>query len=123
MGRNKFSQREIDIIRKLLGRKMAGNRNQQKMVRHTLRTVFEFNISDFNVQGKAFGPVELQECIRRGVIHVLDDATIVAMKERYAERKQRDEALRQAEAVADGEVVDWQEVQRQWDEYYAQHPE
>ncbi|MBR4042403.1 MAG: hypothetical protein IKJ09_08890 [Bacteroidaceae bacterium] len=123
MGRNKFSQREIDIIRKLLGRKMAGNRNQQKMVRHTLRTVFEFNISDFNVQGKAFGPVELQECIRRGVIHVLDDATIVTMKERYAERKQRDEALRQAEAVADGEVVDWQEVQRQWDEYYAQHPE
>lgn len=123
MGRNKFSQREIDIIRKLLGRKMAGNRNQQKMVRHTLRTVFEFNISDFNVQGKAFGPVELQECIRRGVIHVLDDATIVTMKERYAERKQRDEALRQAEAVADGEVVDWQEVQRQWNEYYAQHPE
>lgn len=123
MGRNKFSQREIDIIRKLLGRKMAGNRNQQKMVRHTLRTVFEFNISDFNVQGKAFGPVELQECIRRGVIHVLDDATITTMKERYAERKQRDEELRQAEAVADGEMVDWQEVQRQWDEYYAQHPE
>lgn len=123
MGRNKFSHREIEIIKKLLGRKMAGNRNQQKMVRHTLRTVFEFNISDFNVQGKAFGPVELQECIRRGVIHVLDDATIAAMKERYAERKQRDEALRQAEAVADGEMVDWQEVQRQWDEYYSQHPE
>ena len=118
MGRNKFSEREITIIGKLLGRKMAGNRNQQKMVRHTLRTVFDFNISDFNVQGKAFGPKELQECLRRGVIHVLDDATIETMKERYAERKQRDEELRQAEAVADGEVVDWQEVQRQWDEYY-----
>lgn len=76
MGRNKFSEREITIIGKLLGRKMAGNRNQQKMVRHTLRTVFEFNISDFNVQGKAFGPTELKDCIRRGVIHVLDDATI-----------------------------------------------
>jgi hypothetical protein len=25
--------------------------------------------------------------------------------------------------VAEGEIVDWQEVQRQWDEYYAQHPE
>ena len=61
MGRNKFSQREIDIIRKLLGRKMAGNRAGQKMVRHTLRTVFEFNISDFNVQGKAFGPHDLDE--------------------------------------------------------------
>ena len=123
MGRNKFSQREITIIRKLLGRKMAGNRNQQKMVRHTLRTVFEFNISDFNVQGKAFGPNELQECIRRGVIHVLDDVTIETMKARYAERKERDEALRQAEAVADGEVVDWQEVQRQWDAYYGTEQE
>ncbi len=118
MGRNKFSQREITIIGKLLGRKMAGNRNQQKLVRHTLRTVFEFNISDFNVQGKAFGPKELDDCIRRGVIHILDDATIETMKERYAERKQRDEALQQAEAVADGEMVDWQEVQRQWNEYY-----
>ena len=118
MGRNKFSEREITIIGKLLGRKMAGNRNQQKMVRHTLRTVFDFNISDFNVQGKAFGPKELQECLRRGVIHILDDATIETMKERYTERKLRDEELRQAEAVADGEVVDWQEVQRQWEEYY-----
>lgn len=123
MGRNKFSQREITIISKLLGRKMAGNRNQQKMVRHTLRTVFEFNISDFNVQGKAFGPNELQECIRRGVIHVLDDVTIETMKARYAERKERDEALRQAEAVADGEAVDWQEVQRQWDAYYGTEQE
>lgn len=118
MGRNKFSEREITIISKLLGRKIAGNRNQQKMVRHTLRTVFEFNISDFNVQGKAFGPTELQECIRRGVIHVLDDTTIETMKARYAERKQHDEALRQAEAVAEGKVVDWQEVERQWNEYY-----
>ena len=123
MVRNKFSQREITIISKLLGRKMAGNRNQQKMVRHTLRTVFEFNISDFNVQGKAFGPTELKDCIRRGVIHVLDDATIETMKARYAERKERDEALRQAEAVADGEVVDWQEVQRQWDAYYGTEQE
>ena len=50
MGRNKFSQREIDIIRKLLKRKIAGNRGGQKMVRHILRTVLNFNISDFNVQ-------------------------------------------------------------------------
>ena len=119
MGRKKFSQKEYDVIRKLLGSKLRGNRAQQKMVRHTLRTVFEFNISDFNIQGQAFGPADLDECLRRGRIHVLDDATIETMKERYAERKQRDEELRQAEAVADGEVVDWQEVQRQWDEYYS----
>ena len=123
MGRNKFSQREIDIIGKLLRRKMAGTRFQQKMVRHTLRTTFEFNIADFNIQGKAFGPEDLDECVRRGRIQILDEATIEAMKQRHAEKRLRDEALRQADAVAEGEIVDWQEVQRQWDEYYAQHPE
>ena len=76
------------------------------------------NISDFNVQGKAFGPDDLNECIRRGIIHVLDDATIATMKQRHEEKRQREEALQQAEAVANGDVVDWQEVQRQWDAYY-----
>lgn len=123
MGRNKFSQREIDIIRKLLGRKMAGNRAGQKMVRHTLRTVFEFNISDFNVQGKAFGPHDLDECVRRGRIHVLDDATIEAMKLRHAEKRLHDESLNQAEAIANGEIEDWQEVLKQWNEYYKENPE
>jgi hypothetical protein len=102
---------------------MAGTRFQQKMVRHTLRTTFEFNIADFNIQGKAFGPEDLDECVRRGRIQILDDATIEAMKQRHAEKRLRDEALRQADAVAEGEIVDWQEVQKQWEEYYAQHPE
>ena len=123
MGRKKFSEREIKIIRKLLGSKMSGNRSQQKMVRHTLRTVFEFNISDFNIQGKAFGPADLDECVRRGRIQVLDEATIEVMKARYAEKKQRDEALRQAEAIADGEVVDWQQVLKEWTEYYGVNEE
>ena len=123
MGRNKYSQREIDVIRKLLGSKMHGNRAQQKMVRHTLRTVFEFNISDFNIQGKAFGPADLDECVRRKRIHILDDATIEAMKLRHAEKKLHDEAVQQAEAIADGEVVDWQEVLKEWNEYYSKNPE
>ena len=124
MGRKKFSEREINIIRKLLSSKMTAKRGQQKMIRHTLRTVFEFNISDFNIQGKAFGPIDLDECIRRGRILILDEATIEAMKQRHAEKKQRDEALRQAEAVANGEAVDWQEVLKQWNEYYStENPE
>ena len=61
MGRNKFSQHEIDIIGKLLRRKNAGTRFQQKMIRHQLRVNFEFNISDFNVQGKAFGEEEREK--------------------------------------------------------------
>lgn len=123
MGRKKFSQREINIIRKLLGRKMSGNRAQQKMVRHTLRTVFEFNISDFNIQGKAFGQSDLDECVRRGRIQVLDEATIEAMKMRHAEKRLHDEALVQAEAIADGEAVDWQKVLEEWNEYYANNPQ
>ena len=119
MGRKKFSQREIDIIRKLLGRKMAGNRAQQKMARHTMRTVFDFNISDFNIQGKAFGPADLDECVRRGRIQILDEATIEAMKMRHAEKKMHDEMLQQAEAIADGETVDWEKVLEEWNAYYA----
>ena len=123
MGRKKFSEREIGIIRKLLHSKMVSKRGQQKMVRHTLRTVFEFNISDFNVQGKAFGPEDLDECVRRGRIQILDEATIEAMKRRHAEKKQHDESLRQAEAIANGEAVDWQQVLKEWNEYYSQNPE
>lgn len=123
MGRNKYSQREIDIIRKLLGSKMHGNRAQQKMVRHTLRTVFEFNISDFNIQGQAFGPIDLDECVRRKRIYILDEATIEAMKIRHAEKKQHDEAMSQAEAIADGNAIDWQEVLKEWNEYYSKNPE
>lgn len=126
MGRNKFSQREIDAISKLLQSKMEGRRFKQKMVRHKLRTVYEFNISDFNIQGKAFGPDDLQECIRKGRIQILDEAIIEAMKKRHAEKRQRDEALRQAAAETaeeQTEAVDWKEVQKEWDEYYAQHPE
>ena len=123
MGRSKFSEREIHIIRKLLGQKMSGNRGAQKMVRHTLRTVVEFNISDFNIQGKAFGPTDLDECVRRGRIHILDDATIEAMKLRHAEKRQHEESLNQAEAIANGEVVDWQKVLEEWNEYYKNNPE
>lgn len=94
MGRNKFSAYEINKIARLLQIKNAGNRYQQKMVRHELRVKYEFNISDFNVPGKAFGEEDLQEAVRRGIIHVLDDATIAAMKEKHARDKARDEAVR-----------------------------
>ena len=122
MGRNKFSQREIEIIGKLLRRKMAGTRFQQKMVRHTLRTTFEFNIADFNIQGKAFGPEDLEAAIRRGAIKILDEATIAAMKEKRARDKARDEAARaaeeearQAEAIEQNEQTDWQAVMKEWE--------
>ena len=101
MGRNKFSQQEIHEIGRLLRLKNAGNRLKQKMIRHDLRVDYEFNISDFNEPGKAFGEEELQQAIQRGAIQVLDDATIAAMKAKRARDKARDEAEKQQEAKAE----------------------
>ena len=114
MGRNKYAEGEIKAIAKLLRLKNAGNRAQQKEIRHQLRVNYEFNISDFNEEGKAFGEEELNEAIRRGAIQILDDATIADMKAKRARDKARDEALKQKEAVASGEQTSWQEAMKEW---------
>ena len=114
MGRKKFSKQEIHEIGRLLRLKNAGNRLKQKMIRHDLRVDYEFNISDFNEPGKAFGEEELQQAIQRGAIQVLDDATIAAMKAKRARDKARDEAERQQEAKAEG-AVDWKEAMKEWE--------
>ncbi len=113
MGRNKYSQHELDIIEKLLRRKCSGTRFQQKEIRHQLRVNFEFNISDFNEQGKAFGPEELQQAVKRGAIQILDDATIAEMKRRHAEKRAADEAKRAAEQPID-ETTDWKKALEEW---------
>ena len=92
MGRNKFSQHEINIISMLLRRKNAGTRFQQKQIRHQLRVNFEFSISDFNEQGKAFGEDDLQAAIQRKAIVILDDATIADMKAKRQRDRERDQA-------------------------------
>ena len=116
MGRTKFSQHEIDIIAMLLRKKNAGTRFQQKEIRHQLRVNFEFNISDFNEQGKAFGDVELQEAIKRGAIVILDDATIANMKAKRARDKARDEAAKQQEAIENG-ATDWHPPLKEWQDW------
>ncbi len=116
MGRTKFSQHEIDIISMLLRKKNAGTRFQQKEIRHQLRVNFEFNISDFNEQGKAFGDVELYEAIKRGAIVILDDATIADMKAKRARDKARDEAAKQQEAIENG-ATDWQAALKEWQDW------
>jgi hypothetical protein len=117
MGRNKYSQQEINEIAKLLRLKNAGNRFQQKTIRHDLRTNYEFNISDFNEPGKAFGDTELQDAIQRGAIQVLDDATIADMKAKRARDKARDEAQKEEEALASGTRTDWKEAMKEWDDW------
>ena len=114
MGRNKFSQQEINEIGKLLRLKNAGNRLKQKLIRHDLRVDYEFNISDFNEPGKAFGEEELQEAIRRGAIQILDEATIADMKAKRVRDKARDEAAREQQALDNG-ATDWKEAMKEWD--------
>ena len=117
MGRNKFSQAEIAQIGKLLRLKNAGNRARQKQIRHELRVNYEFNISDFNEPGRAFGEEELQEALRRGAIQILDDATISSMKAKRDRDRARDEAERQRQAVASGQQTDWQQSMREWQDW------
>ena len=110
MGRNKFAEDEIKEIAKLLRLKNAGNRAKQKLVRHDLRTIYEFNISDFNEPGKAFGEEELQDAIQRGAIQIL-------MKAKRARDKARDEAAREQQAIEAGEMTDWKAVAKEWEEW------
>ena len=117
MGRNKYSEKEIKEIGKLLHLKNSANRAKQKEIRHTLRTEFEFNISDFNEPGRAFGEDELQAAIDRGAIQILDDATIANMKAKRARDRARDEAERQRQAVENGEQTDWQQAMREWEDW------
>ena len=117
MGRNKYSEKEIKEIGKLLHLKNSANRAKQKEIRHTLRTEFEFNISDFNEPGKAFGDNELNEAIKRGAIRILDEATIEAMKEKRARDKAKDEKEKQQQAIETGEQTDWQQAMKEWTEW------
>ncbi len=119
MGRNKYSDSEIQGIAKLLRLKNCANRAKQKDIRHKLRVEYEFNISDFNVPGRAFGEQELYDAIHRGAIRILDDQTIADMKAKRARDRERDEAARMQDAVAAGEQTDWQEAMKQWQEWEA----
>ncbi|MCF2578390.1 MULTISPECIES: hypothetical protein [Prevotellaceae] len=119
MGRNKYSDSEIQGIAKLLRLKNCANRAKQKEIRHKLRVEYEFNISDFNVPGRAFGEQELYDAIHRGAIRILDDQTIADMKAKRARDRERDEAARMQDAVAAGEQTDWQEAMKQWQEWEA----
>lgn len=120
MGRNKYSNKEIDGIAKLLRLKNSANRAKQKELRHKLRVEYEFNISDFNVPSRSFGEQELYDAINRRAIVILDDKTIADMKAKRQRDRERDEAIRQQEAVEAGEQTDWKEAMKQWEDWEAQ---
>ena len=120
MGRNKYSNKEINGIAKLLRLKNSANRAKQKELRHKLRVDYEFNMSDFNVPGRAFGEQELYDAIHRGAIVILDEQTIADMKAKRQRDRERDEAARQQEAVEAGEQTDWKEAMKQWEDWEAQ---
>lgn len=119
MGRNKYSDSEIQGIAKLLRLKNCANRAKQKEIRHKLRVEYEFNISDFNVPGRAFGEQELYDTVHRGAIRILDDQTIADMKAKRARDREGDEAARMQDAVEAGEQTDWKEAMKQWQDWEA----
>ena len=86
------------------------------MIRHVLRVDYEFNISDFNEPGKAFGEAELDAALERGAILILDDATIASMKEKRARDRARDEAAR-LEANPPAEGTDWKKAMEEWQQW------
>lgn len=122
MGRTKYSQREVDAIRKILHRKQKAKRGQQSQLRHVLRVDYEFNISDFNVPGQPFGVEEFDAAIRRGAIKILDEATIEAMKEKRARDKAKD-ALLNPKPEPQVEQTDWKQAMKEWNDYYDSHSE
>lgn len=117
MGRNKYSQKEIDSISLLLKKKNNTTRFHQKRIRHILRTIFEFNISDFNEPGKPFGPQELDAAIRRRAIQILDDATIADIKAKRMRDRQKDLQNSEQQLLADGEQTDWKAALAEWEEW------
>lgn len=117
MGRNKYSQKEINEIKRLLALKNKANRFWQKQIRHELRTIYEFNISDFNEPGKAFGPDELDEAVHRHAIHILDEATIANMLAKRARDRERDRQLAEAEATPKDDAADWQKALKEWEDW------
>lgn len=117
MGRNKFSEKEIKAISRLLELKNKSNRAKQKEIRHELRTKYEFNISDFNVQGQAFGAAELNEALKRRAIIILDEATIANMLEKRARDKARDAEMQKQEAEPISEGADWEKALQAWNDW------
>ena len=117
MGRTKYAQKEINDIRRLLALKNKANRFGQKQIRHELRTKYEFNISDFNEPGKAFGPEELDQAIQRRAICILDDATIANMLEKRARDRERDQAIAAANQEPKAEGSDWEQALKEWQDW------
>lgn len=117
MGRTKYAQKEINEIRRLLALKNKANRFGQKQIRHELRTKYEFNISDFNEPGKAFGPEELDQAIQHRAICILDDATIANMLEKRTRDRERDQASAAANQEPKAEGSDWQQALKEWQDW------
>ena len=90
MGRNKYSQEEVDEIARLLRKKCSANRYGQQLIRHTLREKYEINIAASNIPDKAFTDADLQECIKKGIIQILNPDTIAQMKKRRKELQEKD---------------------------------
>ncbi len=69
-GRNKFSDLQAKAIRTLLQKIRSASRQDQKMLRRSLRQRYGFFISDFSTSGRGFSEDDFNERVREGVIGV-----------------------------------------------------
>lgn len=79
MGRNTFTQSEIQELRRLILEKQMADRSRQKSLRARMRTI-GFYISDFSADSAGFVASDLDDLITRGVITVSDDEPDAAVE-------------------------------------------
>ena len=69
-GKNRYSDNDAKCIRKLLNQKVVAERNEQKRIRHQLRSRYEFYISDFVHSKKGFNSNDFEELVKSGRITI-----------------------------------------------------
>ncbi len=69
-GRSTFTVAEAEAVRALPVELRSTDRGTQKRIRRTLRTRYQFYISDFAVHREGFTVTDLDFMIRRAVIRI-----------------------------------------------------
>ena len=70
-GKDEFSVDETESIRNLLHQIRKARRDQQKMLRETLRKKYRFYITDFDNSNSGFTANDFDELIRNGRIRIV----------------------------------------------------
>lgn len=70
-GKGAFSQAEAQRARELLGKIRVAGRDEQKQLRHRLRSDIGFYISDFTRSSTGFTVADFDSLVERGTINIV----------------------------------------------------